>query len=138
MSEPLAKAIALCNYASQGISGRWSLIDIFEKVNLPSVPAKAPPFYVFARIADCPKVAKYTFQVEDPTGLVIWTSGPQVMERSAAIESAGWDLVWAIPSLTVNEFGKHRVVTMVNADRVAETDLIIAALQGNPAPRPVP
>lgn len=127
----MAKAILLCNYAMQDKADRWSLMGVFEKALIQSVPGTAPTLFVFVRIADCPKMARYMFQVEDPGGIVIWSSGAQMLERSDEIESAAWDIVWHVPAVAVTEFGKHRVVVYVNADRVADTDFIIAPSQGH-------
>lgn len=131
----MAKAILLCSYALQDKADRWSLMGVFEKALIPSVPGPTPAFFIFVRIADCPKVARYMFQMEDPAGIVIWSSGAQVLSRSDEIESAGWDIVWAVPPATVTEFGKHRVSVYVNADRVVDTDLVVAPFTGIVAKR---
>lgn len=123
MSEPVAKAILLCNYALQDRANRWTLAAIFEYVQAKSMPANIAPFYIYVRLLDCPRQGRYTFLVEDPDGIVIWTSGSQVLSIPESSESLNWNLVWSTPSIGVSRFGKYRVAVYVNADRIADTDL---------------
>lgn len=123
MSEAIAKAILLCNFGLQDRQNRWSLIATFDTFHFQSMPAHWSTFFVFARICDVPKRGSFLVHIEDPRGMVIWTSGQVPYEISEEIRTME-HLVGIAPTV-VTEFGKYRVVFFVNADRVGETDLFI-------------
>lgn len=133
MSEPVAKAILLCTFCSQDKANRWSLVAVFDNVYLQSLPAQVAPFFAWARIADPPKSGRFMFQLEDPAGIVLWTSGPQLYEIPADAKGTGIDVYFNVPPVVVTAFGKHRVAVYVNADRLTDTPLSVTA-----APEKVP
>lgn len=124
MSEPVAKAILLANYAIQDKLNRWTLTAVFDNVYLPSLPGHVPPFYVFARLADAPRTGRFTVQLEDPGGVVLWTSGAQLFELA---DPKDHNLAIVLPTapVVVCAFGKYRVAIYVGADRLADTELSI-------------
>jgi Family of unknown function (DUF6941) len=126
MSEPLAKAVLLCTYASQDRLGRWNLMAVFDNLFVPAVPGQVSPFFIFVRVADCPKNGRLMFQVEDPAGMVLWTSGPQLYERRPEAKNSTVDAVFTTQPMLVTAFGKHRIAVYLNSDRVAETELMVA------------
>jgi hypothetical protein len=130
MSEPVSKAILLCNYATFDKSNRWSLIDTFNTLYVRAVPCASKPFYVFVSAVDVPKSPTLMFQVENPGGMVIWTSGPILMENEGL---NGLQYICGVPSIMFIGLGKYRVVFHLNSDRLAETELSVAmATEGVP------
>ena len=120
MSEPVSKAILLCNYATIDKVNRWSLIDTFNTVYMKSTPWMTNPFFVFVSVVDAPTVPVLTFQVEDASGFVVQTSGPIPFD-SAGLRNL--QFLHQVKPFVIVSPGKYRIVLYINKDRVAETEL---------------
>jgi hypothetical protein len=130
MSEPVVKSILFCNYYTLDIRGRISLIDIFGTMAVRAVPAPSSEFLVYVHAFDVPRSPTLLFQVENSSGMVVWTSGPIPFENNSLPHL---QYVCTVNAWTVVALGKYRVAFYINSDRVAEAELEVEmATEGAP------
>jgi len=126
MSEPVAKAILLCEYALQDRSNRWSLMATFDNVVAQSIPTQIAPFNIFARFVDIPVKGVLTFQVEDCSGMVVWTSGPKIYELHGIQPAKVLETICGVPPIVAMAYGKYRVAVFIGSERVVDTALTVS------------
>lgn len=128
MSEPVAKAILLCNFAMQDNMCRRSLIACFDSVRQ-DLPGVLPSFYLFVRVADAPIKAIEMLQIEDPKGIVVWSSGPKPYDQGTGSPKKYLESIFMVPPIGVVLHGRYRIIYLMDSERVAETELNVDKAQ---------
>jgi len=120
MSEPVIKALLLCDYAFRDENRKACLTGIFAKFGLPSVPTKLPDKFVYARIVDAPPAGQVIFTIENAAGVCVWSSGPQIYEgcRDGVLDS-----MTVVPGFMVFKPEIYRLAVVMNGDRLGELAL---------------
>lgn len=134
MSEPVAKTMLLCNFVLQDDCKRWTYVAVFDRFWFKSFPAVADDFYICSRLVDLPPKGAVLIQIEDPKGMVIWTSGPQLFEMTGD-PGMGLDGSVHVRSCLFAVKGKYRASLFINSDLVAGTDFTVA--ERNPVADPL-
>jgi hypothetical protein len=124
MSEPIAKAMLVCNYATQDAKGRYSLIEIFDSIHPPGFPHYTG-FILYTLIADPPAKGTMVVQVEDDNGIALWTSGH--ISFFTTDPSVSWMATCQrVGPVSFVSYGKCRVAVYVGAYRAGDLELRIS------------
>ncbi len=79
LESPKCESIVLCDYALQDKRGKYSLIGIFDKYTLQSVPSpRLPPFFIYVVVKDL-RAMNYKFALnivhEESTQVILPING---------------------------------------------------------------
>jgi hypothetical protein len=118
------------------ISGKWSIIGVFDRVMAPRYPTFHSPLAFYIKFADAEGMYKIRVELRDGDDRRVGQIEGIQLEVKIAGHSV--DLGFPAPPLWLEKAGKYQFQLYANDEFLASVPLDAVQVQGPPPPQPPP
>jgi hypothetical protein len=130
MPEPVFNALLMADKVLTEDNGKKAAIGIFNRLNFPSMPAIAPPWFIYASFDNLEEQNEFTVNIaRKESQEVVFSAQGQV---NVPDPSRGVEIAIPVPPVRFNRAGKYVMSFILNGDEVASR-IFEVAIQGETA-----